>query len=231
MDNESHIDEHIARIFESIDVSHFVQCLCYSQNIMIETALDMLNDLVKNGLILHVSKIMEPAISKKEIPQDEAERSTGNAAKYKSLYAPDTSIKVDKYDGSEFHEYLCALTIKKEQAFQVFERIGLNEPYPWPNNYSFPIKESPANNSTDTPSKSENELDDLSNNRERGSVKAFLGAILWLYYGREWLDSDPGNNATELINDLSKKGVPQPLERRAIIKWIAGAADKIKDLQ
>lgn len=118
---------------------------------------------------------------------------------------------------------------KKEQAFKIFKRIELKEPYPWPGDDLLIGCSSSASSSTDTPSKSENELDDLSNNRERGSVKLFLGAILCLYYGRKWIDSDPEKIATELINDFSNKGIPQPLERKAIIKWLTKAADRIKD--
>lgn len=115
MNNESQIDEYVASIFESIDVSHFVQCLCDSQNITRKTALNKLNELVKNGLILHVSKVMDPATPKKEIPQNESERSTENAAKYQSLYAKNTSINVVRYDGSVSKEILCMLTIKKNR--------------------------------------------------------------------------------------------------------------------
>ena len=231
MENEPLIDEHVASIFESIDVSFFVQCLSDSQNITNKTALERLNELVKIGLTLYVPQIMEPAIPKKEIPQDEAERSTGNAAEYQSLYAPNTSIKVDKYDGSVFDAPLMLLTLKKEQAFKMFGRSGLNEPYPWPTNYPFPIKESPANHSTDAPSKSENELDDLANNKERGSVKAFLGAILWLCYGQEWLDRDPEDKAADLIKDFDSKGIPQPLQRKAMIKWLTEVTNRIKSRQ
>lgn len=60
---------------------------------------------------------------------------------------------------------------------------------------------------------------DIPNNRSRQSVKKIIDALLSLHYGKDWLDGDIETCADEFINDLSHKGIDEPLERRTLINW------------
>lgn len=72
----------------------------------------------------------------------------------------------------------------------------------------------------ETTNTTKNQTDGLANNRERGSARKLIGALLQLYYGLDVLSRDPEIIADELIADFDTKEIEIPLLKQTLIKWI-----------
>lgn len=237
MTKETGLSLHDALLWEKCKVAsatEFVAALHLSQAISEKQALTQLCELMACGL---------PVYDKSK--QYTFDKNDERWPDYQGLIvatvlAKRDGIQVDEIEGKPLPDFKNLLIIRHE-AFEIFKKRHVMEPYPWP--YPLEWLEEDEDEDEDEDEAGEQIMQNqhkaseanektiirhgMANNREVGSAKKLIGAILMLYYGQDILDKDNEIIADELINDFASKGIPEPLERRALTKWIQKAKDAI----